>query len=127
MSDIVAGPYASEAAHDLVDRWSTTRADTQAAHARGEGHKADAGKPDWSLLDLSIVQETVEVLTLGAQKYDRENWRKVPDARNRYFAALLRHLTAWQRGELADPETGKPHLAHASCCIHFLSGLDKGA
>ena len=29
----------------------------------------------------------------------------------------MRHLWAGWRGEKADPETGYPHLWHASCCI----------
>lgn len=97
---------------------------TREANARGEGFKADSGKPDWSLLDLSTVEEVVRVLTVGAKKYARDNWQKVPNARERYLAAALRHLAAWQRGERLDPETGLPHLAHAQCCLHFLSWLD---
>jgi hypothetical protein len=88
-----------------------------------EGRKDDQGKPDWSLLDLSVVESVVKVLTHGAKKYDRENWRKVPDARNRYFAACLRHLKAWQSGEILDSESGENHLAHATCCLIFLMGV----
>lgn len=100
---------------------------TRAANARGEGHKADSQKPDWSLIPLDVVEDTVRVLTLGAQKYARDNWQRVPGARIRYFAALLRHLTAWQRGEANDPETGLSHLAHASCCLVFLQWFDREA
>lgn len=97
-----------------------TRAATDEANARGEGFKADQGKPDWSLLPLDVVEETVRVLTAGAKKYARDNWQKVPDADQRYFAAALRHLTAWQKGEHLDPETGLSHLGHAMCCLVFL-------
>jgi hypothetical protein len=37
-----------------------------------------------------------------------------------FFAALLRHLFAWWRGEELDPESGLSHLAHAGCCLMFL-------
>lgn len=38
----------------------------------------------------------------------------------RVFAALMRHMWAWWRGEDKDPETGESHLWHAGCCIAFL-------
>jgi hypothetical protein len=106
-------------------RVTDTAAKTAEANARGEGYKADEEKPDWSLLSLDVLEDTVRVLTLGAKKYARDNWQKVPNGRERYFAAALRHLTAWQRGEANDPETGLPHLAHAQCCLTFLGWIDK--
>jgi len=48
------------------------------------------------------------------------NWRKVPNARERYYAAALRHLEAWRADWIADDESGLHHLAHAMCCLHFL-------
>ena len=90
-----------------------------------EGEKKDAGKPRWDLLPFGPVSEVVDVLTFGAAKYAPDNWQKVPDARARYFAAALRHLTAWWNGERADPETGLSHLAHASCCLLFLLWFDR--
>ena len=87
------------------------------------GRKYDQEKPDWSLLPLDTMTGTVKVLTMGAKKYDRENWRKVPDGVNRYFAAAMRHLAAWQAGEEKDSESGESHLDHAMCCLIFLKGL----
>jgi hypothetical protein len=100
---------------------------TAEANARGEGFKADADKPRWDLLPLREVEDIVRVLTVGARKYADHNWQKVPEARRRYFAAALRHLVAWERGERADPETGLPHLAHAGCCLLFLAWFDNAA
>lgn len=62
----------------------------------------------------------VTVLTLGAQKYDDDNWKKVPNAKARYYDACYRHVEAWRVGENLDPETGCHHLAHAICCLMFL-------
>ena len=53
-----------------------------------------------------------------------ENWRKVPNGSERYYDALMRHLEKWRSGEIDDPETGLPHLAHASCCMMFLLGME---
>ena len=88
------------------------------------GQKYDQDKPLWNLLPWDSVKEVVDVLTFGAKKYEPENWKKVPDARNRYFAAAMRHLTAWWEGEKKDTETGLSHLAHAVCCLLFLIWLD---
>jgi len=65
-----------------------------------------------------------EVLTMGAKKYAPDNWRKVPDAKDRYLSAALRHLSARAQGEWLDPETGLPHTAHAICCLMFLGHFD---
>ena len=86
--------------------------------------KFDGGKLDYSLVDDAAEAETVAVLSYGAAKYDRDNWAKVDGAGDRYYAALRRHLYAFRRGETLDPETGLHHLAHASCCVHFLLGID---
>ncbi len=90
-----------------------------------DGRKHDAGKPQWGLLPWDAVGDIVEVLTLGARKYAPDNWRKVPNARARYFDAALRHLVAWKRGESFDHEWGCSHLAHAGCCVLFLLALDR--
>ena len=87
---------------------------------RGDNLKKDYGKPMWDLLPLGPVRKIVEVLTFGAAKYAPEQWKQVPDARRRYFAALMRHVTAWWEGEKIDPESGLSHLAHAGCCLLFL-------
>lgn len=86
----------------------------------GEGKKFDNGKPRWDLLPLKIVEKIVEILTFGAEKYDANNWQNVEPFKERYFAALLRHIADWQAGEIFDKESGKPHLAHAACCLIFL-------
>lgn len=87
---------------------------------KGEGVKHDQGKLDLTLIPPVLLEETARVLMHGAAKYDRHNWVSVPDAPHRYAAALLRHVLAWQKGERLDPDSGLPHLAHASCCIAFL-------
>ncbi len=88
------------------------------------GRKNDAGKRRWSLLPWGAVGRVVDVLTLGAVKYSDDNWRHVPDARERYFSAAMRHLTAWESDEDNDPETGLPHLAHVACCVLFILALE---
>jgi hypothetical protein len=43
----------------------------------------------------------------------------------RLLAAAMRHLSAWALGQHSDPESGLPHLAHASCCVLMLLALTK--
>ena len=76
-------------------------------------------KPRLELLPFGALTDIADVLTFGARKYGADNWRRGASW-SRYFAACLRHLFAWWRGEGNDPETGLSHLAHAGCCILFL-------
>lgn len=90
-----------------------------------QGMKFDDGKRDFTLLPWDSVESIVEVLEFGAKKYSRDNWRYVDDAKHRYTKAALRHMIAYTKGEIDDPESGMPHLAHLGCCILFLMELDK--
>jgi hypothetical protein len=91
------------------------------------GRKHDQAKPRWDLLPVGPVLDIVRVLTFGAGKYADDNWQHVPDARRRYYAAAMRHLTAWWDGERTDEETGISHLAHAGCCLLFLAWFERAA
>jgi len=84
------------------------------------GRKYDGGKLQYGLLPPLALKATVEILTFGAEKYEPDNWKHVPDSKRRYFDALQRHLWAWKEGEQIDPESDKNHLAHALCCLMFL-------
>lgn len=89
------------------------------------GRKYDGGKLDYTLVPFEALDEVVKVLMFGAHKYDRDNWRHVDNALQRYAAAAFRHLTAYNKGEKTDPETDISHLAHAGCCILFMLALEK--
>jgi len=84
------------------------------------GRKFDGDKLEYGLIPPLALQEMVRVLTFGCKKYERDNWKKVPESKRRYFDALERHLWAWKMGEQLDPESGMHHLAHAMCCLSFL-------
>ena len=90
------------------------------------GVKYDNGKPQWSLLPFKALTQVVEVLTYGAKKYAPDNWKKVPNAKQRYTDAGFRHFAAYASGETHDPETGKHHLAHAICCLLYIVAFDLG-
>lgn len=88
------------------------------------GRKYDADKLRWDLLPTHLVEACVKVLTFGAKKYEPNNWQNVENGRDRYYAALMRHIVAWHNGEVVDPESGIEHLAHAMCNLVFLDWLD---
>lgn len=78
-------------------------------------------KPEqFSLLPWPALGEIAKVYAFGAEKYDRDNWRKGYDW-HLSMDAIIRHLAAFWAGEDLDPESGLPHLAHAG--FHVLTLL----
>lgn len=88
-------------------------------------YKADEGKNRWDLLPWKPVEWVVKILMYGANKYGENTWQKVDNAKERYFAATMRHLVAWRSGELLDAESHLPHLAHAVCSLVFLLSFEE--
>jgi hypothetical protein len=86
--------------------------------------KHDSGKRRWSLLPWREVGIVVDVIDAGARKYAVNNWKQI-EPRSLLFDALMRHVTAWHKGERDDEEDGLPHLAHAVCCALFLMWFDE--
>lgn len=84
------------------------------------GRKFDGGKLRYGLIPPLAMAEMVKVLTFGAEKYEPDNWKYVPESKRRYFDAMERHIWAWKMDEKIDPESGIHHLAHAMCCLFFL-------
>ena len=83
--------------------------------------KHDKGKDPWDLLDLTIIKTIVRILKYGFRKYGtRDSWKDVEDAERRYYAAMMRHISAWKSGSDLDPESKLPHLWHAFCNLYFL-------
>lgn len=103
-----------------------SRHDTTATLTGGAGIKHDLGKPRYDLLPPDSLARVVAVLTYGAEKYAPHNWRKGIE-HSRLYAAAVRHLEAWRRGEQIDGESGQYHLAHAICCLLFALSADLGS
>jgi hypothetical protein len=77
------------------------------------GAKLDDGKNQAGiLLDFSnALMAVAEIGTFGANKYTRGGWQSVPEGKQRYTDAMMRHLFKMQKEKL-DPDSGLPHLAH---------------
>lgn len=89
------------------------------------GNKNDAGKLRYDLIPTETLESLAEVLTYGANKYAENGWQTVYHAEDRYYAALLRHLIAWRKGESHDPESGLHHLKHVLANAAFLQFFNK--
>ena len=92
------------------------------------GLKYDAGKLRYSLIPPEATHALAEVLTFGAQKYAKDNWKLLENGKERYLDALYRHLEAYRTGEYLDSESNLPHLSHCLCnlaFIHFFETQDR--
>ncbi len=96
------------------------------------GLKYDEGKTRFDLYPLDAYEGCAKVLTFGASKYTPGGWKSVPQPKQRYYSALIRHLNAQMKyihdgneGLALDEESGLPHLDHAQCCLIFLRETSK--
>lgn len=77
-----------------------------------------------SLIPPGPLNALAEHYGLGAEKYEKHNWRKGYDW-SLSFDALMRHANAFWGGEDVDPELGSPHMAavafHAFTLLSFMA------
>jgi len=86
--------------------------------------KGDYGKLRFDLVPVYALEEITRVFSYGSVKYTDRNWESGLSW-SRPFAACMRHMWAWWRGEDLDPESKISHLAHAACNIMFLLDYSK--
>lgn len=88
------------------------------------GTKYDNEKLQYSLIPPYALEAVARNLTVGLRKYrERDNWKKVPNAEQRYLDALMRHLEAVRKGEIYDSESSAedmPHMAAVAVNALFL-------
>lgn len=81
----------------------------------------DSNKLRLDLIPAEWIIELGRVKTVGAAKYEDNNWAKGMKY-SRAIGAALRHLYKWILGGKIDPETGCHHLAHAAWnCLALMS------
>ncbi len=94
-----------------------TESDPNGKHAGEAGAKLDEGKPRVGLMITGFpraLMEVSKVTTFGANKYCENGWMSVPDGIARYNDAMQRHNLKIAEGEILDPDSGLPHLAHVA-------------
>ncbi len=87
---------------------------------RGKGLRYNKGKLRYDLVNPYAFEDMVQVLTDGANKYFPRNWENGLSWTS-VLASLKRHIAAFEMCEDYDNETGRLHIAHAACNIHFLN------
>ena len=113
----------TEAMYEMVEEIEEDLAgtvDPNGIDAHAPGAKLDYGKTKWYLLPWKVIEGVAKVMTFGANKYSENGWQDVPQARERYFAAMMRHFMLIESGEITDPDSGLPHWAHMVCNAVFL-------
>lgn len=85
----------------------------------GGALRYDGEKLNIALIPVECITAIAEVFTFGAEKYERDNWRKGM-AWSRSYNSAMRHLLAFWQGENNDVESGLSHLAHAMVNLIFL-------
>lgn len=88
--------------------------------------KADAGKPQLTLVPRKIIWAIAKVRMYGNKKYgDPENWRQVE--KERYRDAMMRHMLQYlDDPDGVDEESGIKHLYHLACNVAFLCEMENG-
>ena len=77
------------------------------------------------MLEADVAMKGMcDVFAFGAEKYDRGNWKKGLEP-SEVMDSMLRHMTAYQNGEVLDPESRLPHVDHIMCNAVFLSTFGK--
>ena len=89
-------------------------------NSQDQGTKHDDNKPMMQLISPWATEELARVLTFGAKtKYGARNWEKGIEF-GRVLGSVKRHITAIEKREDRDPESGLLHAAHAMCNCMFL-------
>jgi hypothetical protein len=78
----------------------------------GVGDSSDM-KLRYDLIPPEILEELARVYTYGAKKYGENQWQWLPNAKQRYYGALIRHIQEFRKGKIVDPESELNHLSHA--------------
>lgn len=87
--------------------------DWKPTDAQPIGTKYDQDKLQYSLIPPYALEQVAKNLTVGLKKYkERNNWKKVEGAEQRYLDALYRHLEAHRRGDLYDTDSSVPDMLH---------------
>lgn len=105
----------------------------RAAILKPKGLKYDAGKLRYDLEPQVARQLNIAVMSYGAVIHGDNNWRGVENGKERYYAALERHMAEYRLagqvgagggGTLVDHESRIATLAHALTSLTFLVELE---
>ena len=87
-----------------------------------QAERKNDGKTDLSFFHPETMEQTCKVWMVGAEKYDRDNWKKLwgDDTVSVVCASALRHILHILKGNDMDAETGLPNSAHVVANMSML-------
>lgn len=70
-------------------------------HASGMVRSDPAGKPDYTTVDLAMLERWAAHMTANVADKGHNNWRLAvaPEDRARFVQSAWRHFVAWSRGD----------------------------
>lgn len=110
-------PFFTDAPNRLTQEEMARLGEREEKIRAQRGAKHDAGKIRAGVIILDFpnaLEAVAKVATFGCQKYAPHSWSTVPDGDDRYFDAMIRHMLAEAKGEIADNESGIDHFAHVA-------------
>ena len=106
----------------IMENQENKEKDFTATTGKGQGLRFNKNKLRYDLVHPKAFEDFVQVLTDGANKYYDRNWERGLSWTS-VLASLKRHIAAIERGEDYDKESGRLHIAHAACNVHFLNAF----
>lgn len=99
---------------------------TETIHTSETGGRKGRKEERYSLIPPGPLAALARVYSYGSEKYEDWNYaRGYPYSWS--MDSLIRHVEAFRRGENIDPESGRPHLAHAAWhCFTLMFFQEKG-
>ena len=87
-------------------------------HESGVVRSNPAGKPDYTLVDLPMLERWAAHMTANVDEKGRDNWRKArtDEDLDRFLASAWRHFVAWQRGDTDED--------HAAALLFNVAGAE---
>ena len=82
--------------------------------------KSDENKVPLQLIDPYFIEEVAKVLKYGTDKYEANSWKKIDNPIYRTQGSVMRHFNEYLKGNIIDPESGLPHLAHCASQLMIL-------
>jgi hypothetical protein len=86
-------------------------------------NKHDKGKRQYTIFPVDALNEIVDAMAYGKEKYEGTNW-KDGLSWDSLVNASLRHIYSFVSGESIDQESNISHLAHAAASLAMLLHLE---
>lgn len=93
--------------------------------ASGMRRDTEENKPDFTLVDYSMLERWAEHMTKGAKKYGRRNWQLAnsEEELERFKSSAFRHLFQWLEGAF-DEDHAAAVIFNLAAAEHVKSKLE---